>query len=61
MYNGTWDTIKKIYHNERYKSLYKGFWISYACYAPYLALSYTLYEYIRSLYHPSVSLEYQPS
>lgn len=45
--------MKKLARTERYASLYKGFWINYACGAPYLALAYTIYEHIRAQYHPS--------
>ncbi|EAS00401.1 carrier protein (macronuclear) [Tetrahymena thermophila SB210] len=60
MYGGTWDTMRKLLRTEKYKSLYKAFWINYFCGAPYLALAYTFYEHIRSLYHPSVPEDQQP-
>lgn len=42
--------MKKLLRTEKYASLYKGFWIGYACGAPYLALAYTIYDQIRAKY-----------
>ncbi|KRW98526.1 Mitochondrial carrier domain [Pseudocohnilembus persalinus] len=50
-YNGFMDCFKKMIKNEGLKSLYQGYTFSLLGLAPYLAISFSTYDFLKNLYN----------